>query len=384
MDKAASLLQRGSAPIAMLSRRDFVRSALLLSAAGLPLAAAEVPGGGEEAPAGGEGAQRLPLAKLRQWEELGYGMFLHFGMSTFTGRELPDGTAPLSAYHPTRLDVDQWLAAARDAGMTYAVLTAKHVAGHCLWPSKWTRYHVGNGPVKTDVVGAFAQACARHGLRAALYYCSWDNHNRFGSMTPSDVYRLPPDQQIKEPHAWAFQAYTTRAYQDFQWRQIEELMTQYGPLVEFWVDIPGVLPRGYREALYRQMAAWQPGCAVMMNSGGDPGPQYPVTYSWPSDLVALERSFPRGVHGQPKWRQIEGKTYYLPAECCDTLRQSWFYVEGEEARPDGELLGMYLMARTRGCNFLLDVPPDRTGRIPADSVQALQRLRRAVDRAAAA
>ncbi len=367
-----------------LSRRDFVRSASLL-AAGLPLVSAggaRAPTPAPPAPSGGaapEGRQRLPVAKLRRWEELGFGMFLHFGMSTFSGQELSDGTSPPSLYAPTRLDVDQWIAVARDAGMRYAVLTAKHVAGHCLWPSAWTDYTVAHSGVKTDVVEAFVQACARHGVRPGIYYCSWDNHNRFGSMTETDVSKLPADQRAQGPYAWASQAFTTRAYQDFQWRQLEELLTRYGAVAEIWIDIPGVLPRGFRNDLYRQMAAWQPEAVIVMNGGGA-APVFPVTYAWPTDIATLERTFPNSRLGYPQWREIEGRTYYLPGEACDTIGKNWFYVEGEALRGDAELLGMHSVARARGVNLLLDVPPDRTGRIPAPSVEALLRLRRNIDR----
>lgn len=364
----------------MLTRRDFVRSAALLSAA-LPMAAsaAEAKGGPEPKTDPGPGAQRLPVEKLKEWEALAYGMFLHFGMSTYIGRELPDGRTPLSTYNPVRLDVDQWVSVARDAGMKYAVLTAKHVAGHCLWPTRYTDYSVVNSPVKTDVVEAFVTACAKRGVRPGIYYCSWDNHNRFGSMTPTDVYKLPESEQIKEPHGWAFQAFTTREYQDFQYKQMEELMTQYGPLCEFWLDIPGVLPRGFRESLYRQMAVWQPDCLTVANCG-DNGQQFPVTYGWPTDVATLERTLPHSVINQPKWREIEGKTYYLPAEVCDTQKKDWFFVPNQAIRPEAEQLGMYLLSRLRGCNFLLDVPPDHSGVIPDDSVQALLRLRTAIER----
>src|SRR5213593_4641814 len=89
-----------------------------------------------------QGAQRLSLDALQKWEQLGYGMFIHFGMSTFVGQELPDGKAPSTTYAPDKLDVDQWISVARDCGMKYAVLTAKHVAGHCLWPSALTDYDI--------------------------------------------------------------------------------------------------------------------------------------------------------------------------------------------------------------------------------------------------
>ena len=110
------------------------------------------------------GSQRLTVAKLQAWEELGYGMFTHFGMSTFVGDELPEGKAPATTYNPDQLDVDQWIQIARDAGMKYAVLTAKHVAGHCLWPSRHTDYTVAHSGNRTDVIGAFVKACQRRGV----------------------------------------------------------------------------------------------------------------------------------------------------------------------------------------------------------------------------
>lgn len=67
--------------------------------------------------------------------------------------------------------------------MKYAVLTTKHVAGHSLWPTKLNDYHVGTSNNTTDVV----EACERRGVIPGFYYCSWDNHNRFGSITRSDT-----------------------------------------------------------------------------------------------------------------------------------------------------------------------------------------------------
>ena len=119
-----------------------------------------------------KGAQRLSIEKLKEWESLEYGMFIHFGMSTFDGEELSPGDKPSRLYNPTHLDVDQWIRAARDAGMKYAVLTTKHVSGHCLWPTIYTDYNVSTSDNKTDVVGAFVNACHKYGILPGFYYCS--------------------------------------------------------------------------------------------------------------------------------------------------------------------------------------------------------------------
>jgi alpha-L-fucosidase len=307
------------------------------------------------------GAQRLSLAKLQAWEALGYGMFLHFGMSTFVAQEIPDGKAPATTYNPDKLDVDQWVGIARDAGMKYVVLTAKHVAGHCLWPSRHTDYTVATSGNQTDVVAALVKACERRGVLPGLYYCSWDNHHLFGSLTP----RLTKWEK----------AFTTSLYQDFQTAQVTELLTNYGPIAEMWIDIPGVLGRGYRTFLYQHIASLQPDCVIMMNSGISDGSNYNVSYAWPADLIAIERILPSPA-GHLRWRTIEGKRYYLPGEVSDPIGKEWFYVEGDHPRPDGQLLTLLTETRRRGANLLLDVGPNKHGLISDEYRDALMRLRR--------
>ncbi len=317
------------------------------------------------------GAQRLPLAKLHAWEALGYGMFIHYGMSTFVGQELPSGQEPSTQYAPDALDVDQWIQVARDAGMTYAILTTKHVSGHCLWPSKHTDYHIGTSGDTTDVVGAFVTACAKYGVMPGFYYCTWDNHHRLGSVTWSD--------------AGLERTFTTAAYREFQMAQIEELLTQYGLIGEVWVDIPGPLGNDGRRVQYAQIARLQPEAVIMMNHGCTDGSVLRYEYAWPTDLMAIERFLPHSNHGYEPWFSVaqtrsDVQDYYLPGEVCDPLGYEWFYVEGDRPRRDLELLGMRLICQERHTNLLLDVPPDRHGLIPAESVGALMRLRRNLEK----
>lgn len=344
-----------------LSRRAFLTAsgagAAGLAASGASGAVVEDPAMTEAAEK--KGAQRLGMAQLKSWEKLGYGMFIHFGMSTFVQDELPDGSHPAETYAPDRLDVDQWIRVAAEAGMRYAVLTTKHVAGHCLWPTELTDYSVKNSANTTDVVGAFVAACRSNGVLPGFYYCSWDNHNRFGSRTPSD----------------GDGPFTTSTYQTFQTAQITELLTRYGNIAEMWVDIPGVLGRGYRTFLYNHIASLQPGAVIMMNSGISTQETYDIEYAWPSDIIAIERSLPVEA-GYQKTREIEGKEYYMPGEVCDPVGKEWFWVEGDKPRSDDELLKQFRACKDRGVNLLLDVPPDKHGVIPDETVQALMRLRK--------
>lgn len=324
------------------------------------------------------GSQRLSKEQLEHWEALKFGMFIHFGMSTYDGQELSKGDLPATAYNPDKLDVDQWVSVARDAGMKYAVLTTKHVAGHCLWPSKHTDYHVGNSGNTTDVVEAFVTSCERRGILPGFYYCAWDNHHKLGSFTPTDVMELPNHNGNSDTSLMP-EAFTTRAYQDFQTAQLEELLTQFGKIGEVWLDIPGVLPRAYRNDLYNQIAVWQPEAVIMMNHGVGDGSKFNIAYAWPSDLVAIERFLPNSHTGHVKWREIEGKEYYLPGEVCDPIGREWFFTEDDVPRSDNELLGMYLVGISRGTNLLLDVGPDKHGLIPEKYTGALKRLRKNLD-----
>jgi alpha-L-fucosidase len=293
-------------------------------------------------------------------------MFIHFGMSTFDGDEYSKGDKPSTIYAPSSINTDQWIQTARDAGMKYAILTTKHVSGHCLWPSRYTDYHVGSSSNKTDVVEAFVNSCEKYGIIPGFYYCSWDNHHLMGSGTPTYV-------NFND-------MYSTEEYRQFQWNQLSELLTLYGKIGEIWIDIPGMLPRDYRNRLYSQIAQWQPEIVIMSNLGISDGSGYNIQYAWPSDIVAIERFLPNSIDGHVKWRTVEGKTYYMPGEVCDTIGKKWFFAEGDNPRSDAELLGMYLVSRSRGANLLLNVPPDKTGKIPQMYADSLVRLRKNIDR----
>lgn len=361
------------------NRRDFIKTTTM-GAAGLTM----VNGSHREAvdysanavlsqatETGKKGAQRLSLEKLRAWEKLEYGMFIHFGMSTFDTDELSKGDKPSTFYAPDRLNVDQWVQTIRDAGMKYVVLTAKHVSGHCLWPTKHNDYNVSTSSNKTDVIGELVKACAKYGIMPGFYYCSWDNHNLFGSGTPTF-------------YGWQ-NAFTTAEYRDFQLAQIEELIKNYGPWGEIWIDIPGVLGHDGRRKQYNQIARLQPDAIIMMNHGISDGSKMDINYAWPTDIMAIERYLPTSNRGYNPWFKIPEsigveKDYYIPGEVCDPIGYEWFYVESDTLRPDEELLGMRLISRARKANLLLDVPPDKHGVIPQKTVDGLIRLRKNVEK----
>lgn len=315
---------------------------------------------------GQQGAQRLSCAQLRRFQDLRFGMFIHYGMSTFLGKECPDGQAPSTTYAPDRLDVDQWLGVAAETGMRYAVLTTKHVAGHALWPTRHSGYSVATSGDTTDVVGAFVQACRANDLMPGFYYCLWDRHNRYDSVLPPDV-------------PWG-QGETTDAYHHFVLQQLEELFCHYGDIGLAWIDIPYLVPPAFRRQLYEQLAAWQPQAIVTLNAGKQDGKQLNREKAWPTDVLTMERTLPDGHRGYSPWHDVDGRPHCLPGEVCDPIGAEWFWKEHDQPKADDLLLGNYLVTTSHDCNLLLNVPPDRHGVLPDTWVNPLRRLRRNLDK----
>jgi alpha-L-fucosidase len=337
--------------------RIFVAVILVLAALG----AACSPGGRSPA------KERTPA--LSDWEALRFGMFIHFGMSTFTGYEFGNFSAQAKEYAPTALDVDQWIRVAHEGGMKYAVLTTKHCYGHALWDSRYTAYDVEAGPVKTDVVRAFVDACRKYGLKPGFYYLlGWDKVNQW-ARTPED-------------------------YEAFCRGQIEELLTGYGPITEIWLDIPWDMGPNTDQVLarlYDRIKSLQPDCLVLLNQGfvdGSAVREMPPTYAhrecdrppvllWPKDLINGEATVPPASGHDPRIA-VRGTMHYLPMETCDTLAHHWFWEAGDALKSVRTLVGLYRSTVDKGANLLLDLAPDRTGRIPEATARRLMEMKAAL------
>jgi alpha-L-fucosidase len=297
---------------------------------------------------------------ITKWQNLKYGMFIHFSMNNFAGFEYDAGNLPSSKYTPTNLDVKQWVHTAKLAGMSYAVLTAKHQSGFCLWDSKvmWKGkeydYDVANSNYKTDVVAEFMAACHEEGIKPGLYYCISDPHNE----GTQDGYAKVKDEYFQLIKG-----------------QIEELHTHYKGIVEQWIDIPAKLSVEQRFELYRLIKRFNPECLISCNNGFSDGV---TVLNWPVDLVNGERTLPP-ASGHNPLKTIDSVTYYIPMEVCQTLCQNWFSMPWDQPKLVTTLYYWYEQSLKRGANLLLDVPPDNTGRIPQNLVDRLVELKKIID-----
>jgi alpha-L-fucosidase len=311
--------------------------------------------------------------RMKEWREMKYGMFLHFGMSTFTGKELDPGDQPSTTYAPETIDADQWMRVAKDAGMKYAVLTSKHVAGHCLWDSKVQfrgkefDYDVATSGNKTDVIRSFVDACSKHNIVPGLYYCLLDFRNN--SVKPGrqwNAFLLPDDffQLAKD--------------------QLTELATNYPEVRYYWLDIPRAASPAQRATLYDMLRRLNPKCVVLFNQGFiDPKKLKTLTVentksvSWPTDILNSERDvIPEPFVNQQTW---QGKSHFLGYEHCDVVGKDWFWTAGDKARPTEKLFSLYEGAQKAGGNLLLDVGPDRSGKLTDWQIEALTKLKEKIN-----
>lgn len=174
-------------------------------------------------------------AAVARWQAMRFGMFIHWGPVSLTGHEIGwsrGEQTPIEVYdhlyqrfNPTNFNADEWVGAAKAAGMKYIVLTTKHHDGFCLWDTKQTDFNIMNSPFKRDVVKELAAACKKQGIAFGTYYstCDW-HHPDFPLTSPGGSVRREKSD--------------IDAYNRYLLAQISELITNYGPLLTIWNDVP--------------------------------------------------------------------------------------------------------------------------------------------------
>lgn len=295
----------------------------------------------------------LPTKPQLAWHDTEFYLFFHFGPNTFTDLEWGHGTETEDIFNPTALDCDQWCRVAKQAGARGIVITAKHHDGFCLWPSRYSKHTVReskwrNG--KGDVLRELSEACKRHGLKLGFYLSPWDrNHPQYGTPEYNDVYA----------------------------NTLTELLSSYGELFEIWWDgANGEGSNGKKQVYdfhrFEKIAAkLQPNAVVFSDIG--PGCRWAGNEQ---GLILTETNwctldtagFLRGngaPHVDTLNRGNENGALWLPAECDVSIRPGWFYhaAEDDKVKTPEQLWDIYLRSVGRGANLILNVPPDRRGRI---------------------
>lgn len=320
----------------------------------------------------------VPSPSQLAWHQMEMNAFVHFTTNTFTGKEWGYGDESPAVFNPTDLDVDQWLRTFKNAGFKGVILTCKHHDGFCLWPSAYTAHSVKSSPWKNgkgNIVKEVSDACKKYNLKFGVYLSPWDrNHKDYGSAAYVEYYR----------------------------NQLKELFGTYGPVFEMWFDGANG-GDGYYGGKREKRS---------IN-----GATY---YDWPTTLAVVRDMEPNiiffsdagpgvrwvgnenGVAGETNWCTLSRDTLFagkagiekllnegaengkewIPAETDVSIRPGWFYHAEQDSlvKSPEKLFDIYLTSVGRGSTLLLNMPPDRRGKIHENDVKSLEGFRAKLDR----
>lgn len=157
-------------------------------------------------------------------------------MSVYNYRQWADPFAPVSDFAPTNLDIAQWADIIKEAGMTYAVLTAKHHDGFSIWDTKYTEHNSLNSPCDCDVVEQYMQAFREAGITPALYYSIWDRRDPVINTTSTAA----RPEGVDTSDGLTVIGWTKRNQDPLYIKnQLRELLTEYGDVPLLWFDAWG-------------------------------------------------------------------------------------------------------------------------------------------------
>ena len=291
----------------------------------------------------------IPTESQLNWQNQDFGMFFHFGVNTFNNKEWSAGNLDPKSFNPKKLNTDDWVETVVAAGAKYVILTAKHHDGFCLWQTETTDYCVKSSPWrdgKGDVVKDLSKSCKKYNMNFGIYLSPWDRHE---SCYPNE-----------------------KLYDDFYIKQLTELLTNYGKIFEVWLDGAGSENRKYDWNRIMDTIKKYHNDAMIFNMG-DP------TIRWVGNENGLANETVHYVVKELKGsafskKKLETNTqFYCPPECDVAIRQNWFWQTDDlhTLKTKEHLLAIYYRSIGRGCNLLLNVPPDRDGLISKEDKNRL-------------
>lgn len=323
---------------------------------------------------------REAYEKRMEWfTEARFGLFLHWGLYAIPARGewvRSDEQMPESAYLPffdefagADFDPRAWARAAKEAGMRYAVLTAKHHDGFCLFDSRLTDFKSTNTPCGKDIVREFLEAFRAEGLRVGLYFSIIDWHH------PDFPHYGDRYHPMRNRPEYANGDRDFDRYLDDMHGQVRELCENYGKLDILWFDFSYGDMRGEKwkaGELMEMVRSLQPDVIIdnrLEVSGEGFGSLYECRPNpWHGDFVSPEKIIP------PKGLQdVEGRDLHW--EACVTMNHNWGYCANDHYyKPAGMLIKKLVECVSKGGNLLLNVGPDARGNFPPESLERLQTI----------
>lgn len=298
-------------------------------------------------------------ARLNWWREARFGMFVHWGLYAITAGiwrgkryrfisewimqqakiSIAEYEQLAAQFDPKQHDPESWVQLALDAGAKYLVITAKHHDGFALFDSPSSEWNVvERTPYGKDLIAPLAEACRRRGLKLGFYYSQdLDWHHPHGSGNDWDF----PNESAKDAERYLAEKVKP---------QLQELLTNYGPVGLLWFDTPVRIDEQQSRDLASFVHSLQPACLVSGRIGHNAG-----------DFGSLEdNSIPNGP--------IQGD-WEMPA----TINETWGYKAFDENwKSPSELIRQLADLASKGVNYLLNIGPDAEGRIPEESANRMR------------
>jgi alpha-L-fucosidase len=323
-------------------------------------------------------------AKLMQrtqwWRDARFGMFIHFGAYAVAARgEWVKSNEKLTTeqyqqyidvFNPVDFDARKWAKLARAAGMKYAVLTAKHHDGFCMFDSKLTDYKVSTRFGGRDIVREFLDAFRDEGLKVGLYYSLIDWHH--------PDYPNVGNHPQRDDKEYAKRNFNWDNYLKYMHGQVEELVKNYGRLDIMWFDYSFDEYRGEKwkaKELLDMVHHYQPDIIVDNRLNINDGTKST------GRTISMYGDFETPEQGIPDEAIVDKYGNAIPWETCLTLNNNWGYFEGDNDWKSPEMIVHALVnCVSKNGNLLLNVGPDGRGNIPAESVRILTQVGKWMDK----
>ena len=327
-------------------------------------------------------ASTSPEETLAAWQHDRFGLSLHFGLYSVAARGewlRSSGQLTVEEYqrYYDRFNPDpgwavEWARLAKLSGARYALLTAKHHDGFCLFDSALTEYKATNCPARRDLVREWVDAVRAAGLKVGLYYSLVDWHHPDYPATNDRQHPLrhkPHSPQRDARADWS-------RYVAYLHGQVIELCTNYGRIDHLVVDFSYWDFQGEKwdaTELQRKVRALQPHITFNDRYGNEPRKKIPRP-SYAGDYEQTEQNIPReGLRddaGQP-----------MPWEAWFTLTNSWCYSATDHLwKSPSSIIRALVNCVSKDGNLLLNVSPDARGQVPAEARRILEEIGRWLDR----
>ena len=307
--------------------------------------------------------------RMQWWTEARFGMFIHWGIYALPARHEwvkqiermtnEDYQKYFDNFNPDLYDPAEWAKMAKDAGMKYVVLTAKHHDGFCLFKSEYTDYHAGNTPYGKDLIREYVDAFRAEGLGVGFYYSLIDWHHPHFTID-----RVHPQRTTsREEYERMNRGKDMSIYREYMRNQVRELLTNYGRIDIIWLDYsyPGEFGKGREDwgsvELLKMVRELQP--HILVNDRLDL-----LEYRDGWDFTTPEQ------FKVQSWPEIDGEK--IPWETCQTFSGSWGYYRDEHTwKDERQLLVLLIESVSKGGNLLLNVGPTARGTIDYRAQEAL-------------